>query len=96
MVYEEFMMSKNKQCAVCEGHYDPSMLVGIMDTFMCDVCIKNLDQIMIHGDEEEPGLGKDYKKGLPKTSTRQILNGIPVFTIVSPVHPKVELEPTTA
>ena len=83
-------MSKNKQCAVCKGHYDPAMLVGIMDTFMCNVCIKDMDGMM----KEE--LGEDYKKGLPKTSTRQILNDIPVFTVVSPVHPKTEPEPTTA
>lgn len=86
-------MLKNKQCAVCGGHYDPSMLVGIMDTFMCDVCAKEMDGMM----QEE--LGEDYKKGpmrLPRTSTRQILNDIPVFTIISPVHPKTEPEPTTA
>ena len=83
-------MSKIKQCAVCKGHYDPSILVGIMDTFMCDVCVNELDNLM----KEE--LGDDYKRGLPKTSTRQILNNIPVFTVVSPVHPKIEPEPTTA
>lgn len=84
------MMSKTKQCAVCKGYYDASMLVGIMDTFMCDVCAQDLDNVM----QEE--LGEDYKKGLPKTSTRQILDGIPVFTVVSPVHPKIEPEPSTA
>ena len=83
-------MSKTKQCAVCKGHYDPSMLVGIMDTFMCDVCAKEMDGIM----QEE--LGEDYKKGLPKTSTRQIENGIPIFRVSSPIHPQATPEPTTA
>jgi len=90
-------MSKNKKCAVCKGHYDPSMLVGIMDTYMCDVCAKDLEQLMMYDDSgTEPGLGEDYKKGLPKTTTRQIENGIPVITIYSPIHPKTEPEPTTA
>jgi hypothetical protein len=83
-------MLKNKQCAVCKGHYDPSMLVGIMDTYICDVCVSEMDNMM----KEE--LGNDYKIDLPKTSSRQIENGIPVFRVVSPIHPKNELEPTTA
>jgi len=84
------MMSENKQCAVCKGHYDASMLAGIMDTFMCNVCALELDKIM------EAELGEDYKKGLPKTSSRQIEYGIPVLRIVSPIHPQTTPEPTTA
>lgn len=66
------------------------MLVGIMDTFMCNVCGLELDKLM------EGELGEDYKRGLPKTTTRHIENGKPILTIFSPVHPKPDLEPSTA
>lgn len=84
------MMVKTKECVVCKGHYDPAMLVGILDTFICDVCAIEIDGMM------KDVLGEDYKKGLPRTSTRHIENGIPVFTVSSPVHPQIEPEPTTA
>jgi len=84
------MMLKNKQCAVCEGHYDPSMLVGIMDTYMCELCAKNMDTLM----KEE--LGDDYRKNLPRSTTREVNDGKVVIKIHSPVHPQIELEPTTA
>jgi len=83
-------MLKLKQCAVCEGHFDPSMLVGIMDTFMCNVCVLDLDKIM------KDELGEDYKRNLPKTTTRRMQGNIPVIDVHSPIHPKPELEPTTA
>jgi len=83
-------MSDNKQCAVCKGYYDASMLIGIIDTYICDVCTKEIEELMI------VDLGENYKKGLPKTTTRHIANDIPVFTVSSPVHPKIEPEPTTA
>jgi len=83
-------MSKLKQCAVCKGHYDNSMLVGIMDTFMCNVCGLELDSMM------KTELGEDYKKNLTRTSTRHIEDKKPVLTVYSPVHPKVDMEPTTA
>ncbi len=92
-------MMSNKQCAVCEGHYDASMLVGIMDTYMCNVCALEMDGLM------KIDLGDDYKRNLPKSKVRQLENvthfiptnvEIPVFTLHSPIHPKVELEPTTA
>lgn len=90
MASEVYMTTKNKECAVCKGHYDPSMLVGILDTFICDVCSLELDGMM------KDVLGDDYKKGLPKTTARFIENDIPVFIVSSPIHPKIDSEPTTA
>jgi len=84
------MTKKNKQCAVCKGHYDASMLVGIMDTYICDVCAQEMDSMM------QKELGEDYKKDLPKTTTRHIENDIPIFTVYSPIHPIIDPEPTTA
>lgn len=86
----------NKQCAVCEGYYPPIMLVGIMDTYMCSVCTLEMEQLLITGDSEDPGLGEDYKKGLPRTTTRHLENDIPILNISSPIHPKLEPELTTA
>jgi len=90
MAYEGFMMSKLKQCAVCEGHYDTTMLANIMDTYICHVCALDMDGMM----KEE--LGDDYRKGMDRTTTRHIEDGIAIISINSSVHPKPELEPTTA
>ena len=83
-------MSKNKICAVCEDPFDDALLVGIMDTYMCELCAKNMDKLM----KEE--LGEDYKKGLPRTTTRQVTDNKVVINIHSPIHPQPDLEPTTA
>ena len=84
------MMSKNKICAVCEDPFDDALLVGIMDTYICQVCTQNMDTLM----KEE--LGDDYKKGLPRTTTRQVKENKVVIDIYSPIHPVIEPEPTTA
>ena len=75
-------MTKPKQCAVCKGYYDPSILVGVLDTFMCDVCAMELDDVM------KVELGENYKQNIPRTTSRYTQDEIPVIRAYSPVHPK--------
>lgn len=90
MEYGGYMTTKTKQCAMCKDYYDYSMLVGILDTYMCDVCALELNKLL----EEE--MGSDYKQGLPKTTSHQVINNIPVFKISSPIHPAIAPDPITA